>query len=284
VDANTTVANAAPTTANVVANETPANAAPAANEVIQANVTPANETPPANATVETTESRAEKRIRQLVAKQRDAERDAEYWRGVAEGRAAGQPATPAMPGADAGGPSGPTPTPEQFESYDDFLYAEFKHRASKEAAITRQTQAQAEVHQKFMEKVNQEAEADPEILDILRDARFLPNSNPMSGVIASAIKESDVSPQIMRHLHKNQGELQKLYQMTPVAAAREIGKLEQRLLSLNKPEPVRKVSQAPEPIKTLEPKGSQLPDMEKIPMDDFVKKRNTEQFGSPTRR
>lgn len=273
MDANTTVVNAASTPAN----EAPANAAPAADGTLQANETPANEAPlAANAANETTETRAEKRIKQLVAKQKDAETDAAYWRGVAEGRNATPGAAPA--------PAGDTPpTPEQFDSYDDYLYADFKHRMKREQAQETVVKTQAEAHQRFMEKVNQEAESEPEILEIMNDRTFLPLNNPMSTMIANAIKETEIPTQVMRHLHTNRADLQRLYNMNPFAAAREIGKIEQRLINLNKPEPVRKVSQAPEPLKTLQPQGSQNVDIEKISIEDFVKKRNAEQFGHQRR-
>jgi hypothetical protein len=283
VDSNTTVANAASTTANVVANAVPANAAPAANEAPLANAVPANDTPPANAANEVTETRAEKRIRQLVAKEKDAAAEAAYWRGVAEGRANATPgAAPIVPGATAVGDE--PPKPEQFESYDDYLYADFEHRRKKQDVQANIAKAQAETHERFMEKVNKEAETDPEVLDILQDRTFLPLNNPMSTLIANAIKETEVPTDVMRHLHSNRGELQKLYGMTPFAVAREIGKIEQRLINLNKPEPVRKISQAPKPLKTLEPLGSQVPDLDNMPIEDFVKKRNAEQFGNNRRR
>ena len=241
-------------------------------QVVQAEPTPAvvEEPPKEEPKIETPppeepekpESRAEKRIKQLVAKQREAERDAEYWRGVAQGQK--PPVVPQAPNV---------PKPEDFESYDDFIVAKAEHNYSVKQAQQKERETYESLNATFNERINKAAENDPEILEIVND-KTLPVSAPM----AMSIKESDAAPEILKYLSEHRDESLKLSRMSPIAAAREIGKIEYKLTNVPKVE-TKKVSQAPEPIKPVEPKGPQVVDIEKISMDEYVKKRNVEQYG-----
>ena len=243
--------------ANVSANEAPANVAAnvAANEV--ANVS-ANAAP---------EPRSEKRIKQLLSQRKQAEADAEYWRSQAQAKPAEQNELPKV---------------EDFQNYDDFLVAKTAHAVRQttvqEQAKIAQKRAQDAVTEVFQARVEKAAETNPEIMEIMNDRTFLPGNNPMSHVIAAVIKESEMAPELMQHLYDNSDELQKMYRMTPTAAAKEIGKLEFKLSTQQKPI-IQRVSQAPEPITPLTPKGPQVVELDKLPIDDFMKKRNQEQFG-----
>jgi hypothetical protein len=95
--------------------------------------------------------------------------------------------------------------------------------------------------------------------------------------MAAVIKDSDIAPDILIYLEEHRDEALKMRNMPPVRAAREIGKLEYKLSSQPKPT-IQKVSQAPAPITPVTPSGPQVADLEKVSMDDFVKKRNGEQF------
>ena len=270
MEQNAIVANAAPTpanevanvasnvVANVSANEAPANVA--ANEAanIAANVS-ANEAP--------TESRAEKRIKQLLAQKKQADSEADYWRSQAQKVVE----TPTAP-----------PKPEDFKDYDDFLvekarYAVQQDNIKEQAKRAQQTQATA-VNEVFNARIEEAAKETPEIMDIMNDRTFLPGNNPMSHVIAAVIKESELAPGLIQHLYDNPDDLSKMYRMSPAAAAKEIGKIEYQLSI--KPKPQRKIiSQAPEPITPVIPKGPQVVELDKLPIDDFMKKRNQEQYG-----
>jgi hypothetical protein len=256
VEENTIAANAVPAPAPV---ETPAPPAePTPTEPV-APIEPA----------EPQETRAEKRIKQLVAKQREAERQAEYWRGVAsQGKQA--PTQPA-----AGTP--PAPTVDQFEAYDDFLVAKAKHEIRTEQAANEQKARISNASAAFAERINKAAEKEPEILEIVNDPTL-----PISEVMGFVIKESEAAPDILKYLSEHRDESLKLTRMTPASAAREIGKIEYKILNQPKTE-IKKVSQAPEPIKPIEPKGPQSIELDKMPMEDFFKKRNQEQFGAKRR-
>ena len=259
MEENTTVVPAEPTPAP----ETPAPPEQAPAPSVPAEPTPAEPTEPTEP-----ESRAEKRIKQLVAKVHAAERKAAYYEGVAS---QGTKAAPTVPPQTA-------PDPDQFDSYDDFLVAKAKHEIKAEWAAAQETAKAQSAEQTFVERINKAAEKDPEIQEIVND-KTLPISNPM----ALAIKGSEFAPEVLKYLSRNRDVASGIYQMTPYAAAREIGKIEQKLASQPKPEPPRKVSQAPEPIKPVNPTGSPSVDLDKLPMDEYVKRRNQEQYGNKRR-
>ena len=238
---------------------------------------------------------AEKRIRELVAKQRASEREAEYYRGLAEGRVAKPPLDPNAP---------PVPlkiedflpteaeftavglTAENFEkagrSYDDLLMAKSAFAMDKRRVVesrraeevrTRETVAKSQ--QTFMGRINTAAETDPGLLDILEDTTL-----PISTAMAEVIRESDVAPKVLRFLAANRAEGARIAQLSPLAAARELGRIEAKIMATPAPEPPRRVSQAPDPVRPLTPAGVTEIDLDKIPIDDFMKKRNAQQYGA----
>jgi hypothetical protein len=238
---------------------------------------------------------AEKRIRELVAKQRASEREAEYYRGLAEGRVAKPPLDPNAPPAPLKIEDFlPTEaefaavglTAENFEkagrSYDDLLMAKSafamdKRRVveSRRAEEVRTREAVAKSQQTFMGRINAAAETDPGLLDILSDTTL-----PVSTAMAEVIRESDVAPKILRFLAANRAEGARIAQLSPLAAARELGRIEAKILATPAPDPPRRVSQAPDPVRPLTPAGVTEIDLDKIPIDDFMKKRNAQQFGA----
>jgi hypothetical protein len=243
-------------------------AAPAVTPEASATSEPAPEPPPKEPTA------AERRIAQLVARQRDAERDAAYWRGIAEGRKPVEEATPAPT------ETGP-PHVESFPVYDDYLVAKAKFEmrqelqrdeAAREAVVVKQQRSK--VDQEFRTRIEEAAKTDPDILSVLEDRTL-----PVSTTMAEIIKESEAGPRILRHLSNNRQLAARLAQLTPFVAAKELGKLEAQILSTPKPEPPKKISQAPEPIKPLDAKGNLPVDLAEIPIDDFMKRRNAHQFG-----
>lgn len=217
---------------------------------------------------------AERRISQLVARQRDAEREAAYWRGIAEGRKPAEEATPAP--TETG-----SPHVEAFPIYDDYLVAKAKYEMRQELQRDEATRTAATVKQQ-REKVDQEfrtrmeeaAKTDPDIMFVLDDRTL-----PVSAIMAEIIKESDAGPRLLRHLSNDRQLAARLAQLTPFLAAKELGRLEAQILATHKPEPPKKISQAPEPIKPLDAKGSLPTDLAEISIAEFMKRRNAQQFG-----
>ena len=91
--------------------------------------------------------------------------------------------------------------------------------------------------------------------------------------MAEVIADSDIGPQLAYHLAENKDAAARIAAMSPVQAARELGKIEARLTAAkDAPKPV---SKAPPPPPTLKaPEGEVDPDPEKMPIDQWLKWRN----------
>jgi len=223
-------------------------------------------------------SSAERRIAQLVAQRSKAERDSDYWRGVAEGR---KEAVPAQPTPATVVPEGP-PKVDQFEVYDDYLVAKAKYEIRQEMKVDRETEertrtqsTEKEAHQKFMERMEAASEADPELLEDFKDPTL-----PVSPAMATVIRDSDIAPVLVRHLVDNRKEAARIAKLGPLAAARELGKIEAKLSAPPpKVEKPKTVSQAPEPITTVDTKGKGVVELEDLEIGEFMKRRNAQQFG-----
>lgn len=92
----------------------------------------------------------------------------------------------------------------------------------------------------------------------------------VSPAVGQLLLESEKSAVIEYHLAKNPGALDRLNAMSPLSAAKEIGRLEDRL---SLPNPKTATKAAP-PIKS--PKGGASPvvDLSKMSMEDYVAHRN----------
>ena len=245
---------------------------------------------------------AKTRIQKLIAEREEARRDAEYQRGRAEARQPRQPE-----------PDQPTPlkiedflpneaefsavglTAENFEklgrSYDDLLMAKSAFAMQKRTDVLahradegRAKESVAKAHAAFMDRINKAAETDPDLPRIVdaRDARD-PYFVPISQAMAEVIRDSEVGPKLLRHLANNKADATRLASLPPMSAARELGRIEAKILATPTPDPPKRVSQAPEPMRSLTPSGVTEIDLDKVPIDDFMKKRNAQQYGATGR-
>lgn len=186
---------------------------------------------------------AQERIAELTAKQRQAERDADYWREQAMSR---QPPAPA-PQAPEG-----KPTSDQFESYDDYVEALTDWKAentvnARLAAQQQQSTIQTKV-QTFEQRVaTQFPEGEPEGITALRRAPSLPEG------VQEVILTSENGPKLADHLGSHPAELRRLSSLTPTMQAFELAKLEQRLAA-----PPKTATTAPAPHPTARGNGGRF--------------------------
>lgn len=77
---------------------------------------------------------------------------------------------------------------------------------------------------------------------------------PITPVIAEAVEESEEGPALAYYLGKNRAVVEKIAQLSPLAAARELGRIEERLVSERKAAKAAKalVSRAPPPTPKIE--------------------------------
>jgi hypothetical protein len=211
-------------------------------------------------------SAAAKRIAQLIARNKELERR------LAATAADQQRTTQVLPTDKP--PEKPDPNKfEKWEDYeaakDEWLISMGEYRATQKVRARTIETAQAEMERTYRTRMEKAAETDPEIFEIESDPT-LPVSTPM----AFAIKGSDHAPSVLRYLHEHRDEASRIARMVPIAAIMAIGRIEAKL-SLPKAEPIKTVSQAPEPAKTV---GGTKGTVETEPGDteSWIEKRNRE--------
>jgi hypothetical protein len=187
----------------------------------------------------------QKRINELTRKVHEAEREAKFWR---EQHAAKQGATSSQ---DA-----PKPARTDFASEDEYLEAmtdwkvEQRFNAHKQqTAAERENEAQAK-HQStrielYQQRVAESAESMPDFAEVVGASEV-----PTAEHVLESILDSEYGPQLAYHLAKDPDAIQRLNDMSPLQAAREIGRLEAKF---GKPQseqqpPQKRTTNAPAPI------------------------------------
>ena len=202
----------------------------------------------------------------LRKRAQEAERELAYQKGLNEGR---QPAQAPIP------PKHITePKIDDFDNYDDFVVAKASYKIRQEQQ-EENAKVQVEQYEKaWNERLAKAQEKTPEVLDAIRDV-----GRKISREMAIVIKDSDVGPEIALYLHKNPNEIARLSRIHPVSMSREIGKIEAKLQSAPMETKPNKITQAPEPIKPVGGRTQAVTtDQEKIPIEDFMSRRNSETF------
>lgn len=209
------------------------------------------------------------RIDELTRRRHEAEREAAYWRNVAQGKA--QPS-----GAPAPAPE--KPSPDKYDNYADFVEALTDWKSTQkvnEALAQRSAQtAQQTVEESFKGRVAEFVKTAPDYVDVVGNSDV-----PVAGHVAEHIMDSDVGPQLAYHLAKNPELAHRLNAMSPSAAAREIGRMEATLAKPQSagtpPPPAKKLTGAPAPADTTHSGQGRTvtPSVGDLPMKDYIAAR-----------
>ena len=166
---------------------------------------------------------------------------------------------------------------DNFESDEAFIQAQVEQGIAK--ALPRiQEQIAASTHRTTAENTFQQREVElrkekPDYDEVIADA----NNVRIPPIVADAILTSDLGPDLRYYLAQNPDKAQKLNYLPPASAARELGKIEAQIIAEKSAKPVVKVSGAPAPIKPVVSNGVTVEtDLEKLPNDEFFKRRNEE--------
>ena len=201
---------------------------------------------------------AEKRIKQLLAeKKRQEFQIAELQRQ----RAAAQPNNQ---------PNNQEPQPDQFQTWEEYQDARVAHRARQEASATFIEFTRT---QKFNERIAAAVKGRPEVAEALADTTLAPFITP---AISQTIKESDNPADLILYLHDKPSELYRLSQLPPVIAAKELGKIEATIEAAAKAVKIKTVTQAPEPQRATQARGSTATDESKMSDEDWFKRDRSE--------
>jgi hypothetical protein len=247
--------------------------------------TPAVVADPAPAPVVPTEETIEdgqgakpsKVVSELIAqrkKRQDAEREAAYWKGRAEGQGKQEP--PAAPSA-----APVAPKLDQFETYeqyeaakDEYLLQAAEHRAVQRIQASQQAAAAATADQTFQKRIDAAVKEDPSFADVMRDPTL-----PISVHMIPALKESENAPKLFRWLDQNRVEAARIASLPSMQAAREMGILEAKISFAPVAEPPKRVSSAPEPVKPVTTTSSATVDEDSLPMEEYHKRRTQKNYG-----
>jgi hypothetical protein len=160
------------------------------------------------------------------------------------------------------------PVHENFQTYEDFTEALTDWKLDQRDAARNQETAQKETDRSIQTIVEKGVEKYGEDFQ----DRLLDRSFQVSPAMRQAIDSSDASVDILHALMENPKESARIARLSPVLAGKEIAKIE---LSIVKPAAAKKISTAPEPVKTVTTGKfeAEVPD-DKLSTDDWMRKEN----------
>lgn len=181
----------------------------------------------------------QKRIDEVTRQKYDAQREADYWRGLAEGRI--QP-TQQQPQQQVG-----PPQLDQFDDYDSYEQAKISYHARQEAeALLHQMAQQHQRHQllsTYEQRENAARQSFPDYDNVVKDPTL-----PITPLMAEVIRESDVGPGVAYHLGTNRQEAQRIAALPLHRQAAELGRIE---ASLSQAPPAQQRTAPNPPPKTV---------------------------------
>lgn len=207
------------------------------------------------------------RIDELTRARREAEREASYWRGIAQ-QGQAQQSAPAAP---------IKPTPDKYDDYGEYVEALTDWKADQAVAKRMEQDSTRKVidtrTQTFAERQVAARAVMPDY-----DAVVGSSETPIANHVGEAIMESDRGPELAYHFAKNPEVLQNLNGMSPTQAAREIGKLEATLPTKTAPAaPSKKLSATPAPAGTVGTQGrATTPALANASMDEYMAQRKSQ--------
>jgi hypothetical protein len=134
----------------------------------------------------------------------------------------------------------PTASVDQFESPEAYAEALAYQKAEELLAKREAAKQQSQVLESYQER----EEAARDKYDDFEQVAYNPKL-PITNVMAETIQSSDIGPDLAYYLGSNPKDAERISRMTPLAQAKEIGKIEAKLAA---DPPIRKTTSAPAPI------------------------------------
>lgn len=222
-------------------------------------------------------NRLQKRFDEITREKYEAQREADYWRGVAEGRI--KPEAPAQPAqrTEAPLPAGAPPRPV----FDERYQGDYDSYVTDLAAWTVQVErAKIEIEnntRREQETAQQAITKHLERVDTVRQARTdfdeVVEASPvrLRNELVKEIVTSDLSAELIYHLAKNPQEADRLNTLSVSQGIRELGRLEERLTPKDPPQPPRRISQAPEPVTPIGGRETVNKNLDEMSMEEYAK-------------
>jgi len=143
------------------------------------------------------------------------------------------------------------PPIEQFNSPDEYAEVLAERKAEELLARREQARQQSEIIESFHER---EEEARNKY-DDFEQVAYNPKL-PITDAMAQTIQSSEVGPDMAYYLGSNPKEAERISRLSPLAQAKELGKIEAKL---SDNPPVKKTSSAPAPIAPVTARSSGSP-------------------------
>ena len=144
-----------------------------------------------------------------------------------------------------------TASADQFESPEAYAEALAYQKAEELLAKREAAKQQSQVLESYQER----EEAARDKYDDFEQVAYNPKL-PITDVMAETIQSSDIGPELAYYLGSNPKDAERISRMTPLAQAKEIGKIEAKLV--NDP-PVKRTTSAPAPISPVTARSSGSP-------------------------
>lgn len=166
------------------------------------------------------------------------------------------------------------PTLDQFDSYDEYTLAladwrfeqKQKEQEEKQSKASKERE-QTERVEKFADKVADFKAKTADFDSVVEEISDM----PMNQAVFEAVAESDFTGELTYHFGKHPEVLDKLNKLSPIQAAREIGKLEAQLSA---PAPAKKTSNAPSPITPVSSRSSDSGLSDNLSTEEWIARRN----------
>jgi hypothetical protein len=195
----------------------------------------------------------QRRIDKLNAKKAEVERERDYWRNAALKGAGESNADKVEKVETKKADETGKPRADDFDNHSDYLEAltDWKVEQREKAREAKHTQDQLKTeHQRMMDshfdREKSFAAKTPDYNETIAEMADI----PVSAAVTEAVVTSENGPALLYELAKNPDELERINKLHPIAAARELGKLESRLAQASgerKPE-TKKTTSAPKPL------------------------------------
>lgn len=206
------------------------------------------------------------RIDELTRARREAEREAAYWKSIANGQQ-----------GSAQQAANEKPTPDKFDDYNAYVEALTDWKA--EQAVTKQMQQRAAAQQQEVRQTTwaeRQAQARASMPDY--DEVVGSSDTPLAQHVADVMLESDHGPALAYHFARNPEVLSRLNGMSPLQAAREVGRIEASLAKGTPAAPAAapavRTTSAPKPASPIAGQGrATTPDPTRMSMDEYRKYR-----------
>lgn len=166
------------------------------------------------------------------------------------------------------------PKKDDFETHDAYVEAltdwKVESKLSAEKAKTTQSQVQSAIHKRdssHQERTREFVKTHPDFTDVVAE---LDDASEVSLTLKEVILNSENGPELMYQLAKNRKEFERINALTPLAAAREIGKFESKFAKPSAATDETKTTRAPAPVNPISGKGTvSTKDPNKMEFDEY---------------